>query len=273
MKYKMIVSDFDGTIYRDDYTISKECIDAIEDYKKAGGLFFIATGRLYQAIKPHTKLFNLVNEVITYQGGGVYDLTSDKMVLSYSINDDLASDIYKNVMEQYPDTTMPMMFYNDLCYTAFENKPVSDFASIVKVSVNYTKVPISEYIEKNKISPNKILFLVEPKHGEEVVSFLKEKYGDKINVNRSNIVLIEIVSKDASKGNAVKWLANKYNINREEIICIGDAENDNSMIEYAGLGVAMGNAMDTTKRVADFITDTNNNDGVAKVIREIALKE
>ena len=77
--------------------------------------------------------------------------------------------------------------------------------------------------------------------------------------------------KDCNKGNAVRDLANMFNISREEIISIGDQQNDFEMIKFAGLGVAMGNAIDEIKNVADYITDTNDNNGVAKVINEFVL--
>ena len=84
---------------------------------------------------------------------------------------------------------------------------------------------------------------------------------------------LEINYGHASKGNAVKALIDKYNISEKELICIGDNENDMSMIELAGLGIAMGNAIPKIKNIADYITDTNRNDGVAKAINKFILKE
>lgn len=84
---------------------------------------------------------------------------------------------------------------------------------------------------------------------------------------------IEIMAKGISKGNAVKILAEYFDIKREEVICIGDSENDISMIEYAGLGVAMENGIDFIKDIADYITDTNDEDGVAKVINKFILND
>lgn len=75
----------------------------------------------------------------------------------------------------------------------------------------------------------------------------------------------------SSKGNAVKKLAENFGLSPENVICIGDSENDLSMLRYAGLGVAMGNGLDIVKEEADFITDTNLNSGVAKVIEKFVL--
>jgi hydroxymethylpyrimidine pyrophosphatase-like HAD family hydrolase len=77
--------------------------------------------------------------------------------------------------------------------------------------------------------------------------------------------------KGVSKGRAVEILAAFYNIKREEIICIGDNENDISMIKYAGMGVAMGNSENFIKELANYVTDTNVNDGVAKAIEKLIL--
>jgi len=82
----------------------------------------------------------------------------------------------------------------------------------------------------------------------------------------------EVTAKGVSKGNAVKVLADYYRINSKQVICIGDSENDSSMIIYAGLGIAMGNADDVVKEAAKYITDTNNSDGVAKAIEKFVLE-
>lgn len=81
----------------------------------------------------------------------------------------------------------------------------------------------------------------------------------------------EIMTNGVSKGRGVEILAAYYNIKPEEIICIGDNENDLSMIKFAALGVAMGNAPSSIKEQADYVTDTNDNDGVAKVIEKFIL--
>ena len=97
-----------------------------------------------------------------------------------------------------------------------------------------------------------------------------KKYED-LEVVSSSPSNFEVMNKGTSKGRAVKVLADILNINREEIMCLGDSENDLSMIEFAGLGVAMGNAEEFLKEKADYITDTNENDGVAKAIEKFVL--
>ena len=88
---------------------------------------------------------------------------------------------------------------------------------------------------------------------------------------RSHICVVEIITKGINKGLAISWLCDRYGIPIEDTIAIGDSENDIAMIKTAGLGVAMGNAMPLVKQSADYIADTNDNDGVAKVIYEFCL--
>ena len=100
---------------------------------------------------------------------------------------------------------------------------------------------------------------------------LYEVYKDKLTFYFSLPYFIEIVHKDANKKNALEYLANKFNIKKEEIISIGDNFNDMDMIQYAGLGVAMGNAPEYLKKTADFVTYSNNEDGVNYVLERFVL--
>lgn len=267
----MLVCDFDGTLYTDDFKVTQETIDAVEEYKARGGKFVIATGRLYQAIKPFAQLFKLTDEIVTYQGSGIYDLKSNNIILSNEIDRNLAIEIYLYMNNTYGEITSPILFYEDKCIVEEENEFNKIFSQIVKVPLTCVNKKLFDYVADNNINARKILFLAAEKSIRNIISDLIAKFGDKINVNQSSKALLECVNINASKGNAVKWIAQRYGIKQEEICAIGDSENDNSMIAYAGLGVAMGNAMQITKDVADIVCDTNNNNGVAKVIKEILL--
>jgi Cof subfamily protein (haloacid dehalogenase superfamily) len=89
---------------------------------------------------------------------------------------------------------------------------------------------------------------------------------------RSKPFFLEFLESGVTKGSSLNHLIGKLGIKREEVIAIGDSYNDLAMIEFAGLGVAMGNAPDDIKQKADYVTDTNMNDGVAKVVEKFVLK-
>ena len=117
----------------------------------------------------------------------------------------------------------------------------------------------------------KVMFVDKPEIIEEVMGNIPEEVSDKYTVVRSAPYYLEFLHKSVNKGAGVAALAEKLNIKQEEVICVGDAGNDIHMIKYAGLGVAMGNAFPEVKRVADFITKTNDQDGVAFIINKFIL--
>jgi len=101
---------------------------------------------------------------------------------------------------------------------------------------------------------------------------IKDIFKDNLHVVSSGKDNFEVMVGSVSKGNAVAYLADMLSVAQEEIMCIGDSENDLSMINYAGTGVAMGNGLDIVKEAADFVTDTNDNSGVAKAIEHFLFK-
>jgi len=96
-------------------------------------------------------------------------------------------------------------------------------------------------------------------------------YYDRFTVVRSAPFFLEILNKNSNKGNGVAMLADYLGIASTEVICVGDAGNDIHMLEYAGLSVAMGNAFDDIKAIADYVTHSNEDDGVAHVIEKFIL--
>ena len=122
--------------------------------------------------------------------------------------------------------------------------------------------------KKKQTGPNKILIAGNVAEILTIEKQLIAQYQDQLNIYKSQPRYLEVMHQQASKTNAIKLLMAKYGIKQDEIIAIGDNYNDKNMIEFAGIGVAMGNAPDEIKKVADYITDTNNNEGVAKALKK-----
>ena len=119
---------------------------------------------------------------------------------------------------------------------------------------------------------NKCLMTGEPEHMAELEKELKEKYAGKLNIFRSEPFFLEIMPKGIDKAKVLRNFLPYLGITREEVICCGDGYNDKTMIEFAGLGVAMANARDEVKEVADYITASNDEDGIVKVVKKFILK-
>lgn len=271
MKYKAVFCDFDGTLYREDHTISQVNKDAITKYVNAGGKFVISTGRLFSAISPKLEELGLHGDVIVYQGGGIYDIESKKQIFGKYFDRDMAVKALEYV-ESLGEDYVPLVYINDICHCRYFNEYVNTFVSICNIGYKETVVPLSQYVAESEDLPVKVLVLMQGENCDEFAKTGMKKFPS-LAFMRSHTFIVEIITKGINKGAAIEWLCDKYGISVKDTIALGDSENDIAMIKSAGLGVAMANAMPSVKQVADYITDTNDNDGVAKVIYEFCLKD
>jgi Cof subfamily protein (haloacid dehalogenase superfamily) len=141
----------------------------------------------------------------------------------------------------------------------------------VEATMNNIPLIIDNPLHDKTFSPIKIMFIDEPEILEKVIDKLPADIYKKYTVVRSAPFYLEFLNLNANKGLGVDALAKKLNIKQSEVICIGDAGNDMHMVEYAGLGVAMENAFPELKEIANYVTLSNENHGVAHVINKFIL--
>ena len=267
MEYKLVAVDMDGTLLTPQLEISKETIETINKVIEKGVIFTLSTGRMYLAALPFANMLNLDVPIITCNGaltkcsktGKVYDeRVIDKQhsseIIKYCEDAGLSVSIYSEDNIYIKKNSENVDIHMQLDHA----KPqiVNDFASLLDGSII------------------KIMFNSNDKYSlEKHTRKLHELYKEKLNFYFSLPYFVEIVHKEANKRNALENLAVKFNIKKEEIIAIGDNFNDLDMIEYAGLGVAMGNAPDYLKDAAQFVTHSNDEDGVRHVLERFILSK
>jgi Cof subfamily protein (haloacid dehalogenase superfamily) len=267
--YKLVAIDIDGTLMNDRKEITKEVNDAIQATKAKGVKVVICTGRPIvgvQSIIEELKLNDEDDFVITYNGALVQNTYSKDVESQITLT-------YENLGELY-DLSLklhsPLQFFDtENLYTP--NREISRYtvheAHINQIPINY--LPIDE-VPKDMLIP-KVMFIDDPERLNTTIANIPESVWEKYTFVKSTPFFLEILDPRVSKGNAVKLLAEKLGIKQEEVICIGDGENDLSMIEYAGCGVAMDNAVSVVKGVAQFHTLSNNENGVAYAIEKLIL--
>lgn len=270
MKYKMICSDLDDTLLNSHQQISDNVTKAIHRYIDAGGKFVIVTGRMTSGAIPICKELGLTGELVTYQGAVISDISSGKILQEAVFTTEQAFEIGKYIEELgfYYQT-----YIDDYFITKKASVYTEMYAKLSNANYVETGINVSEYLQKNNLRPPKILLMDLPEKIKPMLKFLQEKYAGKYLVNTSKPFIIEIVLNTINKGTAVASLAKKYNIDREDIICVGDSENDISMLSYAGLGIAVGNGDKIAKDHADLIAPSCDDDAIAWIIDNIALKK
>lgn len=270
LKYKLIVSDFDGTLRRTEGGVSQTNAQSIRRYVEAGGVFALCTGRMMSSILPYARQLGLKGLVAAYQGAIIQDVESGKILRDHRIAWQDAAEIC--VYLQNYDYHIHVCD-GDNFYVNKDDEALAAYEKICAVRGIVAKQPLSELVRERKISPHKILIMCEAEDRSAVLSGVCGRFGGRFYITTSTDNLVEIVANGSDKGGALKFLAEHYGIPLSETIAIGDNFNDLPMIRAAGLGVAVENGENELKKQADFVTRTCDEDGVGYVIRKFGLGE
>ena len=268
--YKLIALDIDGTLLNSKKEVTKEVFDAIQSAKSKGVKVVLSTGRPLPGVKPLLKELKLdedINYVVTFNGGLVQEITSQEVISNIEMKHDDFDYIYNELAKKH-DIKIHINTPDSL---------VVPYQEIPKYSVHeatLNNIPVhcmDEQDINSDITFCKVMLVDEPEKIEDIITKIPKEFHDKYTIVRSAPFFLEFLNKKVNKGSGLNSLCNKLGIDPSEVIAVGDEENDRHMIEFAGLGVAMGNARDSIKEIANHITETNDNHGVAKVINDFIL--
>ncbi len=257
---KLVVTDIDGTIYTPETGISSNVKSCIKELIKKGVKIVIATGRTYGSAKVIADKIGIQCPLICYQGGLVCSYEGEILDVQY-LNENIAREIINDFREKNIHLNV---YINDTLYVEDDDEYIKDY--IGDKGIDYFKVNSFDDLNFSKL--NKLLAI---KYNmtfiDNLVKELREKY-PQIYTVKSHNYFCEIAAKEATKGNAIKFLASKYKIKPEEIIAIGDQNNDIEMVETAGIGIAMGNGTEEIKKAANYVTDSIQNEGFVKAMEK-----
>lgn len=257
---KMVVTDIDGTIYSPKYGLTDNVKACIQNLVKEGIHVAIATGRTYSSAKYVADEIGIQCPLICYQGGLVNSYDGETIDAKY-LNEDIAREIIKDLRARNIHLNV---YVDDKLYVENDNQYIKDY--IGDKGIDYFKVDSFDELNFSKL--NKILAIdYNPEFIDDLIAELQKRYPE-IYVVRSYKFFCEIANKEATKGNAIKILAQNYGFTEKEVMAIGDQNNDIEMVETAGIGVAMGNGTNEIKSKADYITDSVDNDGFVKAVNK-----
>ena len=271
INYGLIVSDFDGTLVRENGDISEENKRTITRYEQQGGKFAISTGRLHYGILDRARELGLKGLVACCQGAVIVDIESGKPVHNHMLSHETTLAICRKMEElnlHYHVYDFENYYSNraDAALRFYEK-------AVRKNAICITDKPLSQYVQEKKIRSYKVLAMVEPKDNERFYREIERTYFPNCITTKSADYLIEVVNADDSKGTAVEFLANYYGVPLEKTIGVGDQWNDLPMIEKAGLGIAVQNADPKLKEKAVVCKYTNEESAIAKIIEKYGYME
>ena len=270
LRYKLIASDFDGTLRRSDGTVSEETKRVVNEFISRGGIFAICTGRMTLSILPHARALGLKGLLVAYQGGVIRDIESGAFLRDLRIpNADAV--MLCEFLEK--DGYHVHAYDGDRFFVNADDGFRSMYEQICRVHGILTPQNISETVKREGFGANKIVVMCESSKHDGLLSRCLAAFGDRFYITSSMDQMVEIAPKGADKGGALEFLARHYAVPVAETIGVGDNFNDLPLIQRAGLGVAIGNAVEELKAAAGFTTKSCDEDGVAYVIRKFALGE
>lgn len=267
--YKVLVLDIDGTLTNSKKEITPRTKQAILAAQEKGVVVVLASGR------PSPGIVHVANELELDKFGGYVLSFNGAVITNYQTKEV----VFEKVM---PDGIIPILYeeskkvgvsivsyLDDVIVTETpDNEYIQYEAFLNRMKV----VKVDDFVDTLRSPVTKCLMVGEPELLVKEEARLKKKLGDRLNVYRSEPFFLEIMPLNIDKAYSLGKLLKHLNLSKEQMIACGDGFNDRSMIEYAGLGVAMCNAQPEVKAAADLVTLTNDEDGVALVVEDYMLK-
>ncbi len=269
MKYKLIISDYDGTFRRRDNTVGEKTLCAVKEYVRRGGKFVICTGRMPSSIRPVLLRCGLEGLYVAYQGSVAGDIQSGKILHESGFTKEQALRICA-VMQ---GMGLRIHAYDrDDCFVNYEDDALRLYEEVC--AIRSVRVPdVYEHIERSENKFFKLLAMVEREERLAVRDALREKLGEgEFYVSCSASTLVEVTAVQDTKGAAAEYLCGHYGVQKGDLLAFGDNQNDAPLLAAAGHGVAVANADPSLKAVADEVYDkTCDEDAVGDYLEKFVL--
>lgn len=268
MEKKILALDIDGTLTNSNKEVTPLTLKKIKEIQGLGHMVVIASGRPLPGIRKIADTLELEKYggyVLAFNGGRIVNYKTGEVVYQAQVPHNVIMDIYDYIKDK------------DASYVTYENDTVITGTGIneyteLEARLNFMPLKKVDNFKKYVDFPvNKCLIGAQDETAAVIEKELNEKFGDRVTIFRSEPFFVEIMPKDVHKATSLEKLLGILKMDRKDLIACGDGYNDLTMIEYAGVGVAMANAQQVVKDHADYITRSNEEDGIADVIDKFIL--
>lgn len=267
---KVIALDIDGTILNSERKMTEATKKAVKEAMERGIKIIIASGRPYCGAKEYAEelgLFERGGYVLCFNGSRIIDCVSGDIVYDIYLEDEVKGEICE-ILKGYEGAVLMTYKGEDILLA----EDAQDEG--VKLGAQVNNLELVGVCDMRKSINHRITKFILGGDADYIGSIwedVKERIGSLATVCRSEATLLEIMPFGVDKGIALKGFMEKMGIDKDEVLACGDGYNDDTMLQYAGIGVAMGNAFPEIKALADYVTLTNDEDGVAYAIRKFVL--
>lgn len=268
MKYQIFISDFDGTLVRDDGTISQNNKNAIRKFTEKGGIFAICTGRMTPAILPRVHELGLSGVVASFQGAVITDIATGENLRCCGFEGDRAYEIVEELEKRGYHTHM---YTAEKMYCNVDDEALKAYERVCRVKAEIVE-NLHEFARKNALKIIKVVVFVRKEERAATEQTLSKLFSEGCYVTSSAHYLVEVMPEGRNKGEAVTFLSEYYGVDAEKIAAIGDMNNDIPLVSAAGGKFAVENAEENLKKLACVVPSCEE-DGVAYAIETYAMEE
>lgn len=264
MAIKLVAVDMDDTLLNKSLQVSPRTAEAVRQAVAQGVTVTIATGRMYASALPYAHQLGLDVPIITYNGGLIKCSMSGDVLFHRPIDEPMAHEVLALFKEH---GWYIQSYIDDTLYVAERNENALYYEKMAGVSA----FALGEDFYTMPGAPTKMLAVALQGEMDAIEAAVRQNFEGRLFIAKSKANYLEIANPQVNKGVALAYLADKLGISRNEVMAVGDSQNDLDMITYAGWGVAMGNASDKVKAAAQAVTEHNDADGVAEAIAKYVL--
>ena len=259
---QLIALDLDGTLLNSDHSISFRNNQILSQVSKQGIYVVLVSGRMHRSILPISEQIGLENPIISYNGGMVKHATTGKLYEHTPVPAKFARKIIDFVNQENLHLNFCL---DDELYVRAKNK----WSDLYEFRTGVSATAIENLLFLDGQEPTKVQIIDEPEKVDQLFPTMEATFGRHLYVTKTQAEYIEFMNLQATKGRALEALAAQLKIPISNTVAFGDGYNDRSMMKTVGFSIAMANAVDEIKAIADYVTTSNDDDGIGAVVEEM----
>jgi Cof subfamily protein (haloacid dehalogenase superfamily) len=263
---RLVAIDIDGTLLRTDKRLSQVTVDAVVACTRRGVKVVLASARPPRSVREIHELLALDTVSIHYNGALIHDLRRSKNLIHQPMGADLAREIILDARRLDPQCLVSIEILDKWYTDHFDPELPTETSRAFNPDFIG---PIDAFL---KVPVTKLMLLGPPHRLNRVWKMVQRRYRQRVAMAVSDAHLIQIMHPEVDKATALAQVAAGYGVTGAQVMAIGDAPNDKRMLEWAGLGVAMGNAWEAVREAADVVVPANDEDGVAHALQRFVLQ-
>lgn len=265
---KLLVLDLDGTLTNSKKEVSERTKKAIACMQQEGHVVILASGRPTAGIEPIANILSLAEKggyCLAFNGARIVDCKQGEVIYQQTLDHQYLPRLYTAAVKY----GLTLLTYKG--QDVWAGTEINEYARL-ESKINHMNIQyIENFVEAVDFPINKCLMTGEPEKVKACLNELSDEYGQELSIYRSEDFFLEVMPMNIDKAASLARLLDYLDMDKKDMICCGDGYNDQSMIEFAGLGVAMANAKEEVKQAADVVTLSNDEDGLVPIIENYIL--